>query len=109
VCVLPAPTRDIALVRSANRAVTALVQGVPVVADPVPSYEALGAGVTVGSWATRIERLLADQPTAEQQVGAGRDAIRRRFADDRIVAQWLDVLDRARPAVRELDGIGATA
>ena len=107
VCVLPAGSPEIALRRSANRAITAIVQGVPVVADPVPSYEALGAGVSFGSWTSHIERLLADQPTAEQQVGAGRDAIRRRFADDRIVGQWSTAIAAARHHADELSGVGA--
>ena len=92
VCLLPAGPTEAARVRSANRAITALVQGVIVVAGPVPAYEALGAGVAFGSWETNIDRLLADQDTVERQVGRGRDAIRRRFSDEEITCQWRSVL-----------------
>jgi hypothetical protein len=81
-------------VRSANRAVTALVQGVPVVAGAVPAYRSLGGGVVAGSWETNIDRLLADQQAVEEQVGQGRDAVRRRFSDTRITGQWRSVISR---------------
>jgi hypothetical protein len=106
VCLLPTGPEDAARVRSANRAVTALVQGVPVVAGAVPAYEALGPGVAFGSWETNIDRLLADQDLVERQVGRGREAVRRRFADARIIGQWRSLLGPVQDCVGEAAPVG---
>jgi hypothetical protein len=100
-CLLPAGPEEAARVRSANRAVTALVQGVPVVAGAVPAYEALGSGVAFGSWETNIDRLLADQEAVVRQVGHGRDAVRHRFADARVIGQWRSLVGPAPVAANE--------
>jgi hypothetical protein len=107
VCLLPAHPVEVARVRSANRAVTSLVQGVAVVAGPVPAYEALGRGVAFGSWGTNIARLLADQEAFEEQVGLGRDAVRRRFSDVRIVRQWRSIIDRVNDPVEAPGSLAA--
>lgn len=107
VCLLPAGPAAAARVRSANRAITALVQGVVVVAGAVPAYEALDAGVTFGSWQTNIDLLLADQDTVETRIGRGRDAIRRRFSDQEITRQWLSALSTTlSPELTEIASVG---
>ncbi|MEL7208892.1 MAG: hypothetical protein AAGK32_11805 [Actinomycetota bacterium] len=98
VALLPAAPGT-ARLRAPSRAITALVHGVPVVAGAVPSYEALGAGIAFGSWATNIDRLLADQATVETAVGRGRDAIRARYDDASVTARWADALRAAHHRV----------
>ena len=61
VCLIPNDVNPFTVCKSNNRVVLALMMGVPVVADPIPSYRELSAFVTFagtdGGWAEASSRL----------------------------------------------------
>lgn len=100
VCVIPVDLNPFTICKSNNRPVLALLLGVPVVADPVPSYEELADVVTLvrqpgGTWADAIQAYASDRPRAERHVAEGRRWIGATYTPERVVAQWSEVLQAA--------------
>ncbi|MEA2900162.1 MAG: hypothetical protein QOH36_49 [Actinomycetota bacterium] len=105
VCVIPNDVNPFTVCKSNNRVVLALMMGVPVVADPIPSYRELssfvtfaGAGASGGpgpGWADAIRAYWSDPDLADRHVTEGQRYIRATYTPERVVAQWSQVLRAA--------------
>ncbi|MEA2828930.1 MAG: hypothetical protein QOG43_3369 [Actinomycetota bacterium] len=111
VCVIPIDVNPFTVCKSNNRVVLALMMGVPVVADPIPSYRELASFVTFaggggggggwagagggGGWAGAIRDYWSDPDLAEGHVAEGQRHIRATYTPERVVAQWSQVLRAA--------------
>ena len=94
ICVIPINPNPFTLAKTDNRVVTALVHGLQVVADSIPSYRAYARQVHLDNWADGLERAMARTPS---QPGTGiidSDAI-----NAAVFLPWLEALDlkRAHP------------
>ena len=86
--------------KSNNRPVLALMLGVPVVADLIPSYAELQdfvtfAGDADGQWASAIRSYATDADLARHHVDDGQRYVRATYTPERVVSQWSQVLRAA--------------
>ena len=91
VCIIPITPNPFTLAKTDNRVVTALVHGLQVVADSIPSYRGHARQVCLDHWEEGLERAMA-QTTARP--GAG--IIDSNAINDAVLLQWLEIFDHAR-------------
>lgn len=88
VCILPVNANPMTVCKTNNRLVLSLLLGVPVVADPIPSYEEFGDFVLFSDWRENLRRYAADPGLRRRHVRQGRAYIRSRYNPERVVSQW---------------------
>lgn len=98
VCVLPNPKDDFSIGKSPNRALLALAQGVPVVADFIPSLSALQGCMMFDDWIGGISTYLSDPERAAKDVLRAREIIRQRFSKRAVTDAWQQVIEGAVPS-----------
>jgi hypothetical protein len=92
VSVLPITLNPFTAAKTANRVVTSILHGLPVVAGAVPSYAELGDFLLFDDWERNLRRYADDAELRAAHVANGQRFIAERFADRRIVSQWVDAL-----------------
>jgi glycosyltransferase involved in cell wall biosynthesis len=93
---LPDPRKA---VKSANRMVEALRAGRPVVAQPMPAYQAFAAWTPVGERLSEgLRELMADPASVAGRVAAAQDHIAVAHDPGRLGELWSDLFDEAREA-----------
>jgi hypothetical protein len=95
VCVLPIEPNPYTLFKTNNRVRTALLLGVPVVTNEIPSYREFADWIDFGGWTEHILGYADDPAPGALRIEAARSYIRRTYTDDRLVSQWGAVLRRA--------------
>jgi glycosyltransferase involved in cell wall biosynthesis len=92
--ILPQDHRDPwGRVKSHNRLVESIRAGRLAIASPIPSYVELADYAWVGEdLAEGIDWALSNPEAAEARVRAGQQAVEARFAPQRIVAKWMQLL-----------------
>ena len=88
VCVIPVSPNPFTLSKTINRPALALLLGVPVVADAIPSYEDLRPFILMGSWRNHLSRYAQDHDLRQHHVEAGRHYLRQRYTPQNVVEQW---------------------
>lgn len=91
VCVIPITPNPFTLAKTDNRVVTALVHGLKVVADSIPSYRDHARQVCLDDWEEGLERVMAQAPAWR---GAG--VVDCNGINDAVLLQWLEALDQTR-------------
>ena len=86
--VMPSGADSFSACKSANRAVLALANGVPVVASYLESLEPLRGALVIDDWRGGIEHYLLDGGNAQAHLRLARDVIARQFSVDAIARQW---------------------
>jgi len=92
VAVLPVERNGYTAGKSINRAATAIMAGLGVVADPLPSYEELAPFVPLGDWQAGLARHLEVPPAADPDLGAARDYLERRYGAAAVADLWTRLL-----------------
>lgn len=92
VALIPVSLNPFTACKTNNRIATALVHGVAVVADPVPSYLEFSDSAILGDWEGGLQRLCTDSEWRQQRVRVGRERLENRWALRTISAQWLTLL-----------------
>jgi hypothetical protein len=92
ICLIPIEKNPFNICKTANRVVTSLVLGVPVIADEIPSYEQLGDWILFGNWPESIARYAQDPELVQRHVRQAQDYIRRTYNEGRLVEQWSNVI-----------------
>src|SRR3546814_13316965 len=77
VAVIPVVSNPYTVCKTNNRLVFALHLGLPVVADPIPSYQAFSEACVLGDWETGLRRYLSDHSLRKRPPHAARQIIRR--------------------------------
>lgn len=95
VCLLPVDPNPFTICKSDNRAVLALMLGVPVIADDIPSYRRMSSWIAIGDWAANLARLAGDPESARDQVARAQAALGPLIDPARVVAQWSAVIEAA--------------
>lgn len=78
-----------------NRLATALLHGLNVIADTIPSYEEFAACSVLGDWPRGLNSYLDDTHRRAADVTAGRRLLAQRYSLDEVAAQWGAVVARA--------------
>lgn len=88
VCIIPLAVNPFTACKTNNRAVLSLLMGVPVIADPIPSYEEFRDFVLFSDWPNSLRTYAAHPELRRQHVRAGRRYIRAKYNKQRVVSQW---------------------
>lgn len=104
--VMPSATDSFSLCKSANRAVLALANGVPVVASYLESLEPLSDALVMDDWRGGIESYLLQDGAREAHLARARQVLARHFSVEAIGRQWHTILERAgRPMALAAGGM----
>jgi hypothetical protein len=100
ICVLPIEPNPFTLCKTANRVALSLQLGVPVVTDPIPSFEDFAPFVQLGHWPESLERYADDAELRATHVREGRRYIASTYTPERVVAQWSALFERVAGMTR---------
>ena len=95
VVVVPNSLDEFSICKSANRTISALQAGVPVVATATPALGALKECIATDDFLGGLRLYLTDKARADSDVAKGRDIIAREFGQAAITTAWVKVIDRA--------------
>ena len=95
VCIIPIEFNDFSICKTSNRLITALNQGVAVVADKIPSYEEFGEFVLFADWENSLSSYAGNLTLRQQHVRQGKEYITRKYTQDRVVEQWSNAFRQA--------------
>jgi len=87
-CVIPINPNPFTLAKTDNRVVTALIHGLQVVADSIPSYQNHASHISLDNWAEGLERAMGQTPSQSDSVIIDIEAVNRE-----VLLQWLEALD----------------
>lgn len=90
---LPITRNPFTLCKSNNRLATALLAGVPVIADSIPSYEEFAPFAYLDDWRRGLETVLSAPAEARARAMAGRRYVSERWSVPAIADQWVRVLE----------------
>jgi hypothetical protein len=88
ICVIPIAPNPFTLAKTDNRVVTALVHGLQVVADSIPSYRDHADRICLDHWAEGLEQAMAQTPARPGTTFFDSDAV-----NAAILRQWLETLE----------------
>lgn len=94
VAVLPVASNDYTVGKTINRPATALLAGLGVVADSIPSYEELRPFVALDDWEGGLARYYRQWEAEQPLLAAGRAHLAARYSPLAVARQWQAVLDR---------------
>lgn len=106
--VMPSGIDSFSLCKSANRAVLALANNVPVVASYLEALEPLRGALVIDDWQSGIEGYLLDPELARTHLALARPILAAEYSIEAIGRRWCDALHGAaspearRPAVAAL-------
>lgn len=92
VCVIPIQLNPFTLCKTNNRVATALLHGLTVVADAIPSYEELGPYISLNDWPAGLATALSHCENISSGVERGNSYIRNNYSLDKIGAKWVKFL-----------------
>lgn len=98
--VMPSAADPFSLCKSANRAVLALANNVPVVASYLESLEPLRDTLVIDDWRAGIDAYLFDSHTADDHLARAQPVLAEHFSIDAISRKWHIVLGGALPQPR---------
>lgn len=92
VCVIPIQRNPFTLAKTNNRVATALIHGLRVIADPIPSYLELSPFITLGCWNAGLENELSGREDPDQRIDAGRAWCVEHYSIESICRDWISIL-----------------
>jgi hypothetical protein len=93
-CLIPVTDNEFTRCKTVNRPASALLSGLPVISEFVPSYAELRDYIALGEMEHGLRRFLDDPAGMKARTMQGRDFVRHRYAPDRIAGQWLSAFER---------------
>lgn len=94
VCVIPVKPNPFTNCKTANRVVQSLRLGVPVIADPIPSFEEFAPFILLGKWRQSLDQYAADPALRARHVEAGRQYVEATYTKERVVSEWSSLFER---------------
>jgi hypothetical protein len=91
VCILPIEANPFTVCKTANRVALSLKLGVPVIADPIPSFEPFAAAMLLDAWPSSLDTYARDVELRASHVRQGRALVAQRYAWERVARDWADV------------------
>ena len=92
VAIIPVGQNGYTKGKSINRAATAVMAGLGVVADPLDSYEELRPWVALGDWQAGLARYVARPPASDPDLVAARQHLERRYGHEAVGMRWAHVI-----------------
>jgi hypothetical protein len=92
---IPIRLNPFSMCKTSNRVETALLHGLSVIADRIPSYDEFAAFIDLGDWPRHLEAALGRGDATDARVSEGVAYIHRERSIDRVGADWLSALSRA--------------
>jgi glycosyltransferase involved in cell wall biosynthesis len=92
--ILPITKNPFTICKSNNRLALALYEGVPSVADEIPSYKELAPFCVLNDWERGLRLYLSNKNIAKEHVEGARAYIERTFTITQIADQWQAQLSR---------------
>lgn len=92
VAVIPLETNNYTAGKTMNRPATALLLGLGVVADAIPSYEELRPFLPLDDWQGGLARYRDWSAETQAQIEAGRRHLTERYSADAVAGRWAEVL-----------------
>jgi hypothetical protein len=86
--VIPIESNPFTICKTGNRVALSLRLGVPVVADPIPSFHEFSPFVLLGDWQHNLERYASDPELRRRHARKGRHYVEATYTKDRVVSQW---------------------
>lgn len=84
-CIIPISANPFTLAKTDNRVATALVHGLQVVADPIPSYQKYSERIYLDDWRTSLEKTIIQTNSSESLINSDEvNAV--------VSAQWSEAL-----------------
>nr|WP_281720650.1 glycosyltransferase [Nitrosomonas nitrosa] len=99
VVVLPSTCDPFSVCKSANRAVLALSNKVPVVATRTPALAPLAECIEINDFYTGIKRYLSEPDHVRAHLGVADKLIQANFGKEVIATKWMEVLNYVRKYV----------
>ena len=94
VCIIPVAANPFTACKTNNRLVLSLLLGVPVIADPIPSYEEFRDFVLFSDWTHSLQTYANDTELRRQHVRRAQRYIRAKYTRERVVSQWSALFER---------------
>ena len=88
VCLIPISVNGFTVCKTNNRLVSSLLFGLPVIADPITSYEEFAGFVLFGNWPENLQRYALDPELRYEHVRKAVEYIRLKYTPARVVSQW---------------------
>ncbi len=89
---IPIARNPFTICKTNNRAATAFLHGLAVIADTIPSYEPLGDCIVLDDWDCGLQNLLRDPQYRRACALHGQERIKTGWSLERVVRQWQDTL-----------------
>jgi hypothetical protein len=94
VALIPVRPNPFTLCKTNNRVATALLHGLAVAADAIPSYRPLADCAVLDNWQEGLQRLMADADCRMACVARGSELVRSQWSIEQISSQWLKALQQ---------------
>lgn len=94
VCIIPVAANPFTACKTNNRLVLSLLMGVPVIADPIPSYEEFRDFVLFSDWTNSLRTYATDRNLRRDHVRRAQRYIRAKCNKERVVSQWSALFER---------------
>lgn len=94
--IVPVGLNDYTTGKTINRPATAILAGLGVVADAIPSYEELRPYIALGDWRGGLDSYARWNNTTQAKLADARAMLTGRYGQDAVAAQWHAVLDTVR-------------
>lgn len=93
VAIVPVGLNDYTTGKTINRPATAILAGLGVVADAIPSYEELRPFIALGDWPGGLDAYAAWSPATQAKLAEARSMLTKRYGADAVATRWQTVLD----------------
>ena len=88
VCIVPIEPNPFTLAKTGNRVALSLRLGVPVIADPIPSFEEFAPFILLDAWEESLERYASDAKLRRAHARAGQRYVDSKYTKERVQTQW---------------------
>jgi hypothetical protein len=92
--VIPVSKNPFTLCKSNNRLVLSLYEGIPTVADEIPSYTEFGSFCVLNNWEYGLRLYLSNKRVAQEQVTRARAYIQEHYTIKQTGDQWVNLLSK---------------
>lgn len=100
VAVIPVAANDYTMGKTINRPATAILAGLGVVADSIPSYEELRPFVALDDWDGGLARYRHDWESEQARLAAGQAWLTERYSAAAVARHWRTLLESISMPVR---------
>lgn len=94
ICVIPIELNPFTVCKTGNRVALSLQLGVPVIADPIPSFQEFSDFILLGDWPASLERYASEPALRERHASEGRRYVEAKYTKARVIAQWSEFFEQ---------------